>query len=113
MTEQKHHPDLHRTVMYNGMICRIIGVTFSTRNSIGGWRYSVIPDGKRGLEHAIHDIIVDKLAFEPPVMGSTVAGGVANSLGGVDTASLNHIPITDSDKFITIDDAPFLELVKG
>ena len=73
MTMEKHHPDLHRTVMYNGMICRIIGVTFSTRNSIGGWRYSVIPDGeRRSLEYAIHDITVDELAFDPPMGGESV-----------------------------------------
>ena len=57
------HPDLHRTVMYNGMICRIIGVKYGSDRVL----YSVLPVASKGLRDAIHDITVDKLAFEPPV----------------------------------------------
>lgn len=94
-----NHPDLHRTVMYNGMICRVIGVTYSHpeyRGSKPFYSYHLMPEGKRSLKDSIQYQTVDKLAFEPP-----------------------HIPVTDSDKFITIDDAPYIAvapsitLVKG
>jgi hypothetical protein len=93
-TTKKHHPDLYKTVMHNGVICRIIGVTYSHPEYRGNkpfYSYHLMPDGKFSLKDSIQYQTVDKLAFEP----------------------LKHIPVTNSDKFITIDDAPYLELVKG
>lgn len=100
--EPKHHPDLHRKVMHEGAIFTVIGVTYSTRNTRGGWRYSLLPDGKHGLEHAIHDITVDKLAFDPPVMGdaSTRKDEDGDSALAVSVAAAS--PAT-----------PYAQLVKG
>lgn len=95
------HTDLNRTVMYNGMICRIIGVTYShTEYKCTGrkfYSYHLMPEGKLSLKDSIQYQTFDKLAFEPPVMG------------GADTAISPQL----SDKSITIYDAPYLELVKG
>lgn len=63
------HPDINRTVMHNGMICRIIGVTYSHPEYRGNkpfYSYHLMPEGKRSLKDSIQYQTVDKLAFEPP-----------------------------------------------
>lgn len=67
------HTDLNRIVMYNGMICRIIGVTYSHPQYRGNrpfYSYHLMPEGKFSLKDSIQYQTFDKLAFEPPVMGS-------------------------------------------
>jgi hypothetical protein len=137
--------------MYNGMICRIIGVTYSHpeyRGSKPFYSYHLMPEGGRSLKDSIQYQTVDKLAFEPPKSylseietdrkgdastrkdeGGALDIPAAHSsptlqwsdqLGTVSTdtyefvrKSTVFVPTTNSDKFITIDDAPYLELVKG
>lgn len=62
------HPDINRTVMYDGMICRIVGVTYSHRECIGGVAYHLMPEGKHSLKDMIQYVTVNKMAFDPPVV---------------------------------------------
>lgn len=112
------HTDINRTVMHNGIICRIIGVTYSHPEYRGNkpfYSYHLMPKGKFSLKDSIQYQTVDKLAFEPPVGGnsSLVERHVEAVRVGGSIPSSPTIPPQLTDMFITIDDAPYLELVKG
>ena len=60
------HPDIGRTVLYDGTRCTVFGVTYSHRECIGGFVYHLMPEGHRSLRHSIQYVPYDKLAFDPP-----------------------------------------------
>jgi hypothetical protein len=108
--------------MHNGIICRIIGVTYSHpeyRGSKPFYSYHLMPEGKFSLKDSIQYQTVDKLAFDPPVIlgdGSKRVNSVPD--GTLDSGSLSSPALQWNDQlgtyaFIAIDDAPYLELVKG
>lgn len=119
------HQDLGRKVMHNGMICRIIGVTYSHpeyRGSKPFYSYHLMPEGKHSLKDSIQYQTVDKLAFDPPKSYlSELETGRMGDASNRKTEAVADPALVDSpaispqlsDKFITIDDAPYLELVKG
>lgn len=85
------HTDINRRVMHDGMICRIIGVTYSHPEYKGNkpfYSYHLMPEGKFSLKDSMQYQTVDKLAFEPPVIAADANPALQwdDQLGTVSTA---------------------------
>lgn len=95
------------------------------RGSKPFYSYHLMPEGKHSLKDSIQYQTVDKMAFEPPK--SYLSELETGRKGDESHRKAEQVKLPDgkynhpslaispqlSDKFITIDDAPYLELVKG
>lgn len=84
--KQPKHPDLGRSAMYDGIRCKVWGVTYGARNlhpkeiyadNPRGYYYHLMPAGKREIWDIIQYVPFDKLAFDLPPETVAVSCGMS------------------------------------
>jgi hypothetical protein len=87
MNDSKTHDHLHKKVIYSGHPCRIIAVTHSARECMGGLSYTLMPEGERCLSKSIQYVTSSLFEFVPEVnevLQSVAAHRRLRLAGGID-----------------------------